>query len=129
METKLDGIIKHLLVGQNFSDFIKNILHENTMNFDELLTQIINNVNVIEEAERFLILTELIVEICIKRKKFFNLENLLTIVLDKDESNSLKKRFIKKVLTGIGKNVSHRLHDYSLYLLFRKINKRTIVDH
>lgn len=111
MKQTIEQMIKTLFITQNSSETIKTIIDNNVMDFDRLVILIFNDLDNIKEEEMLVFLSRSIGEICIKKKVLLDIENQLKNLSSNDELNSLKKKFIRKILVAIRKKFSHCLHD------------------
>lgn len=102
MEHKIEDIFMKLIVIDNYSELINQLLMDNqSMEFSKIVRCVINHLEQMKNPTKIEQLAGLIGQLCYQHQtlKYIN-EQIIS--LGDDEENSLKKKFIKMVLKETG---------------------------
>lgn len=115
METKMKCLIQNLFQMGNCIPLIEQIMHDEILNCQELTIQIFHIIDQIGNEENLLCLSKLVAEACVKEKCLSLVEEQIKAF--RNEQNSSKYVFTKKILNHIGNELFHWISiDLSLIL-------------
>jgi hypothetical protein len=104
MRGKIKHIVQKLIVMNNVAQFLEQIVFDQTIDFNEMVMAIFNDIDEINSQEKSLHLSKFIAGYTINKKCLSGLENLVGLMVN-DEPNAVRKQFMKKILIEISKKL------------------------
>ncbi|CAF4015792.1 unnamed protein product [Rotaria sp. Silwood2] len=101
MKKKMQEMMEKLILIDDNTDLLKELIKNDTIERKELISFIVNNIHKVHSETKMNCIVAIVVKMCIKHKTLIDIHNQFNSLNNNDESTLQKKNFFRKVFIEI----------------------------